>query len=76
MARSNMPDGISPNKVNARQEREAEKIKNRLMAQGMGREEAEKQAIREAVAEVPGGGRSVGGTSTRGPDQGESSPAS
>jgi hypothetical protein len=71
MARSNMPDDISPNKVNAKQERRAEQIKGRLIAQGIGRDEAEKRALREAVDEVPGGGRAVGGASTRKPEQDE-----
>ncbi|QDV35771.1 hypothetical protein [Tautonia plasticadhaerens] len=73
MARSSMPDGISPNKVNAAQERRAEHIKERLVAQGVGRDEAEKRALREAIDEVPSGGRAVGGASTKSPDQGDSS---
>lgn len=68
MARSNMPDDISPNKVNANQERRAEAIASKLVKQGMGRDEAKKEAIRQAVDEVPSGGRSVGGASTKKPE--------
>lgn len=62
------PTTSARTKVNANQERRAEAIASKLVKQGMGRDEAQKQAIRQAVDEVPSGGRSIGGASTRKPE--------
>ncbi len=59
-----MAQEISPNRVNDEQNRRADQIESRLRKHGIGEDEAEKQALAEAVAEKPGsggGGGNAGG---------------
>lgn len=50
-----MPKETSPNKINRDQERRADQIESRLRKQGMGEDQAEKEALAQAVEEKPGG---------------------
>ncbi len=57
---------ISPNKVDDEPERRAEHIESRLRSQGMGEDQADKEALAWAVEEKPGKLRG-GGNSANGP---------
>jgi len=58
-----MAEELSPNKINEKQERRADHIKDKLRKQGVGEDEAEKRALQQAVEEDPG---SLGGGSNSG----------
>jgi len=53
-----MSDNISPNKISEKHKRRAEHIEDNLEHKGMGRDQAEKEALRQAVDEL---GPSMGG---------------
>jgi hypothetical protein len=56
-----MRNEVDVNKISEKQERRAEHIEGRLRHQGVGREEAEKQAYQEVAGEQnTGGGNSAG----------------
>jgi len=55
-----MSDELDVNKISAKHKRRAEHIEDKLEAQGMGRDHAEKEALRQAVDEQ---GYSTGGGS-------------
>jgi len=58
-----MSDDINVHKVSDKQKRRAEHIEDKLEKQGMGRDHAEKEALRQAVDELgdsSGGGHSAG----------------
>ena len=60
---------VSPNKLSAAQQQQIEQARSRLQQQGLGRDEAEKQAIREVVGSTEsgqGGGTNAAGESKKG----------
>lgn len=55
---------IDPHKISEKEQRRAARIKERLINQGVGEDEAQKRAIEEAVQELrsgQGGGKNAGG---------------
>ena len=75
-----MSEHIDKNKIDDKTKRRAEHIEDRLEKKGMGRDEAEKRAIAEAMSEHPKpGGSSSGGEAkkkdaSQGGDWGTGSP--
>lgn len=59
-----MPEEIKPNKLNDRDRRRMENIRDRLRSQNVGEDEATRRALEEVVQEVgsgKGGGRRAAG---------------
>ena len=59
-----MPEHIKPNKLNDRDRRRMENIRDRLRAQNVGEDEATRQALEEVQREIAagqGGGHQAGG---------------
>ncbi len=54
---------FKPNKMSEKPKRRACQIKDKLKRQGVRDDEAEKQAVRQARAEIPSGGESGQGES-------------
>jgi hypothetical protein len=63
-----MANNVSPNKLNDRDRRRVENIRDRLQAQGVGEDEATKRAVEEVVA----GGHSGQGGGKAGGDSAQS----
>ena len=60
---------VSPNKLSDSQKKQIEQVRERLQQQGLGRDEAEKRAIREVTANTEsgqGGGTNAAGESKKG----------
>lgn len=63
-----MGQQVSPNKLNARDQRQVENIRDRLRSQGVGEDEATKRAIDQVVAgehSGAGGGSNAAGESAK-----------
>jgi len=62
-----MSDKIDVNKVSDKDKRRAEHIEDKLEKKGMGRDQAEKEALRQAVDELGygSGGRSTAGEASK-----------
>lgn len=50
-----MSHDLDKNKINDKQKRRAEPIKDKLEHQGVGQDEAKKRGVEQAVAEIEGG---------------------
>jgi hypothetical protein len=60
-----MAEDVNPHKIGDKQERRAEKLRDKLERQGMGRDHAEKEAYREVARDPSAGGSHAAGEAAK-----------